>query len=298
MDRAFERMATWLRRPALYTLSYTTAQVSREPGTLTVAAPVGSAGRAIAPDVGVEVILDTSGSMLERIGRQRRIDVAREALASLVRDVLPDGVPMALRTFGGPDGRCGTQLTLALAPLDRPSVLRVVDGLRARRRTKTPIGGALDRVATDLASVTGPKTVVLITDGAETCRQDPAEAIAALQAAGLDVRVNIVGFALDDPDLVDRMRGWAARADGSYFDAASADALADAVAQAVSAPFRVLAPDGAVVATGTVGGPPVTLPPGPYRVEVLTDPPVTFDPAVVPPGENVDLLLPDEAGGG
>jgi hypothetical protein len=74
------------------------------------------------------------------------------------------------------------------------------------------------------------------------------------------------------------MARWAEAGNGSYFDAASADALAAAIQSAVSAPFEVYTSEArGPVATGTVGGDRITLDPGTYRVEVRTDPPASFD---------------------
>ena len=63
---------------------------------------------------------------------------------------------------------------------------------------------------------------------------------------------------------------------------------------ALGAPFRVYGPDGDVFDGGTVGGGPIELDPGTYRVEVLSDPPVEFDEVVVGGGEAVILELPAE----
>ena len=41
---------------------------------------------AISPEVGVEIILDTSGSMLTSLRGERRIDLAKEVLADLVTE--------------------------------------------------------------------------------------------------------------------------------------------------------------------------------------------------------------------
>jgi Mg-chelatase subunit ChlD len=38
---------------------------------------------------------------------------------------------------------------------------------------KTPLAAALERVAADLSEVDGPKIVVLVTDGEETCGGNP-----------------------------------------------------------------------------------------------------------------------------
>ena len=50
--------------------------------------------------------------------------------------------------------------------------------------------------------------------------------------------------------------------------------------------------DGAVIARGAVGGPPVSLPTGTYVVEVAVEPPVRFDEVYVAPDGSVELTLP------
>lgn len=97
------------------------------------------------------------------------------------------------------------------------------------------------------------------------------------------------------------MAGWTEAGDGSYFDAGNAAELAEAISAAVSAPFRVQAADvesGAAaepVASGTVGGGAVTVAPGTYRVEVLSDPVITFEDVVLGGGESVSLEQPGTA---
>ena len=108
------------------------------------------------------------------------------------------------------------------------------------QETDTPIGAALREVPGDLAGSSGTHVLVLITDGEETCGGDPAAAIRALKAKGIDARVNIVGFGLSDKRLKKSMQGWARLGNGGYFDARDSAQLARAVADAVSAPFRVL----------------------------------------------------------
>ena len=106
MDRAFDRLATRLRRPASYGLAWTARyeeppRVVRKPGSIsvTMGADEASSGPT-SSGVSTEIILDTSGSMLERLGRQRKIDVARKVLTDLVTRRLPAGAPVAFRVFG------------------------------------------------------------------------------------------------------------------------------------------------------------------------------------------------------
>ena len=139
--------------------------------------------------------------------------------------------------------------------------------------TKTPIAATLARVAGDLGQTKGPKILVLVTDGQESCKGDPEQAIRDLIATGLDVRVNIVGFAIDDADLKAQLEHWAEVGHGQAFDAQGSSELAAGIATALRAPFQVYdEADGQLVGSGVVGGDPVQVPPGTYRVEVLTDP--------------------------
>jgi hypothetical protein len=294
MDRAFERMATWLRRPAVYDLEY--QAINLDPGSIGIRAPEVDAPVSLAPGAAVEIILDTSGSMLKKLGGERRIVIARDSLERLVGEAMAEQLPVALRTFGGKSGKarsvCQTRLAVPLRPLVRADMLSRIRGLQAVPRTKTPIGVALAAVADDLKDVEGPRSVVLVTDGGETCGGDPAAAIDELRAGGIDVTVNIVGFALEDGALKDQMIAWAAAGRGTYFDAGGEDELVTAMAAAVSAPFRVYGPEGEVYEGGTIGGGPIQIDPGTYRVEVLTDPVIEFEEVVVEGGQSVILELP------
>ena len=99
--------------------------------------------------------------------------------------------------------------------------------------------------------------------------------------------MNIVGFAIDDAALESDIARWAELGHGSSFQADDAKQLGAAIAKTLAAPFRVRDASGAIVGGGTVGGDAVPLEPGPYRVEILTDPPATRD-IVVGVGEDVE----------
>jgi hypothetical protein len=269
-----------------------------QPGTLVVTAPesgVGEdgAGAQVSQAVTIEIIFDTSGSMLAALpDGQRRIDVAQAALTDLVMNQLPPGVPVALRVFGTTPESCETSLLVPPQPLDPEAMAGQINAIEPVNLVKTPLGASLEQVTNDLAGVSGPKIVVLVTDGEETCDGNAAAAIQALVAQGIDVQVNIVGFALEDDDaLRQQFSEWAELGNGSYFDATSAEELDEAIAAAVQAPFQVLDETGAVVASGTVGGEAVKLPAGTYTVVVLTDPEQRFENVAIEDGGEAELTL-------
>ncbi|MGH2534141.1 MAG: vWA domain-containing protein [Thermomicrobiales bacterium] len=267
------------------------------PGSIRVVASESgqTGGRApLAAGAAVELILDTSGSMLQPLGDQLRINVAKAALIDLVTTTLPPETPLALRVFGTEPDSCETTLAVPFAPLDPEAVAAQIGAIQAVNLVRTPIGAALEQVATDLADAGEPRIIVLVTDGEETCGGDPEAAIRSLIDQGIDVHVNIVGFALDDDALRSQFQSWADLGRGRYIDAGNADELRAAITAAVQPPFRVLDQDGEVVAQGVVGGDPVTVPSGTYQVEILTDPIALFEDVVVTPGAEARLALEND----
>ena len=79
---------------------------------------------------------------------------------------------------------------------------------------------------TDIANQPGQHLIVLLTDGEETCNGDAAAVIRELTAAGNDVRVNIVGFAIDELMLQETFAEWSRLGNGFYFNARDGAELA------------------------------------------------------------------------
>jgi Mg-chelatase subunit ChlD len=290
------------RDPGVYVVRYQTGQSNRVLATATSTTTVvagASTGRlriqgggdadSGRPAGAVEVILDASGSMLQRIGNRRRIELAREALVGLTGSALPEGVPFALRVFGHREaGSCRTDLEIPLTPLNRAEAAARIQSVESKNLAKTPIAASLAKVREDLAGVDGPHLVILVTDGEETCDGDPAAAIDALRNGGIEVRVNIVGFAIGDLATREDFERWARRGGGSYTDASNGEDLARAVREALRPPFEVLA-NGEVVATGIVDGQPLELPVGRYEVRLLSSPARDLGSVEVTADEEVSL---------
>lgn len=272
------------RRPIRVEPAGRLAVVFERSGEISTAATGGAAA--------VELILDASGSMLQRLDGVRRIEVARTVLDDLVRNHLPDDSQFALRVFGHKAAnQCRTDLEIPLSRLDRNAAADAIAAVNAMNLAKTPIADSLAKVALDLAAANGPKTVILITDGEETCDGDPAQVIKRLRADGLDAQVSIVGFAIDDEELKANFQNWAELGGGSYFDAASAGDLIRSLRTVISGPFRVLDAAGRVVARGVIGGAPVVLPSGSYRVETVGPTPRVIENVSIRAGELTEAKL-------
>ncbi len=294
LELAFARTAAALRAPKDYVISAAVSFKPPEPGRVGVLVPEDAPPQATAPkDRAVLVILDASGSMLKKLGKKRRIEIAKDTLTQLTQVMLPEGTPFAMRVFGDtkPDS-CETNLRVPLAPLDRNAAKGAIDAIKSINKAKTAIGASLAQSAADLGGgVGGQKLIILITDGEETCEGDPLAEIGRLKEAGLDVRVSIVGFAVDDQALKDTFAEWANAGGGGYFDATAPEELAPAVAKALLPSFEVVAADGSVVATGVAGGDAIEVPPGTYTIRVLSDPVKEYPGVVVESGGTVSVTL-------
>jgi hypothetical protein len=288
-DVEFRRMAAWLHEPASYGLSYSIGTAAPAPGRLAVTwAAVSQA--ADKSSTSVAVLLDASGSMLKRIGGKPKIEIAKQLLNDLLTKTLPPKTPLMIRVFGqGGPGSCRSDLVAPLAPLDPANLAPKIAAIRSTNGAKTAIGDSLRLAGEDMAGVGGPRQLVLITDGGEDCGGDPSAEIQKLRALGFDVRINIVGFAVDEPETREQFQKWATLGGGFFFDSSDQASLDNALRQALAQPFDVLASDGKVVAHGLVGGEPVSVPPGVYSVRLGGAEAKTFGGVQVVSGETAKV---------
>lgn len=291
LAKGFDRAVAWLKRPVDFEVEVNFAQVEDPaPALLSVIAP--ETGLDPAARGAVSIILDASGSMLKRMDGNRRIDVAKAAIRRTVEQVLPEQVPLALRVYGHREaGACRTDLEIPLAPLNKADFLTRLDAIQAINLARTPIAESIRAVSGDLAEAEGRRLVVLLTDGEETCEGDPAAAIQALQDQGMDVRINIVGFAIDDQALKDQFADWAALGNGSYLDAADASLLNEALDQSLQLPFEVLDNTDEVIAVGLLGAEPMSLQAGNYTVRIELAGRIEQYPVTLAPGDERQVVI-------
>lgn len=168
-------------------------------------APVTGAAAADAP-APVVLVLDASGSMVRDAGGRSRMAVAQEATHTAIA-ALPSGTPTGLLVFGTGTGNddseraagCQDVKTLSpLRPVDAKSLDAAVDDIRASGFT--PIGPALRKAAAMLPA-TGPGSIVLVSDGVDTCAPPSScEVAAQLHRDNPLLTIHVVGFGVEDDE--------------------------------------------------------------------------------------------------
>lgn len=226
-------------------------------------------GQEALPGDGLMIVLDSSGSMVADAGNgQTRIEAAKDAVAALV-EVLPDGINVGLTVYGhrvGSDddlreqGCQDIETVVDVAPLDRDALTGALGGFEPSGYT--PIGAALESAAADLEAVTGRATIVLVSDGIDTCAPPPAcDVAAALRDDGRDITVETVGFQVDEAARAE-LECIAEATGGSYRDAPDAASLAEGIQALSSRSFRAYLPAGDEITGGGSAADATALPLG------------------------------------
>jgi hypothetical protein len=264
------------------------------PGSLRVVYVAEKGKLALHPAIvpAVELILDCSYSMSAQMGRSTKLEVAKSALLVDLLKNLPDQAWVGLRLYGHwgtliprrtdpyarelkvDDPRLNTdsELVVAVTPLttyQRKDIHRWVEW--AKPRGKTPLVYSLLQARKDFpGGWKGPRLVVLLSDGMETCGGKLEDVAKAYQGSGIDVVVHVIGFDVQDPEEQKQLQALAKAGGGNYYDAADAKQLAAALREAVAGARFVVQDEAGkkVMAQGVLNGAPVPLTPGSYRVSI------------------------------
>jgi Ca-activated chloride channel homolog len=176
-------------------------------------------------------VLDASGSMTARLpGGRTRMDAAKTAMNTLI-DGLPVNIHVGLSAYGTSTGSsegekaAGCRDVRTLQPvgrIDRAAMRAKVAGIRPRGYT--PIGQSLRQAAASLPA-SGPRAIVLVSDGIDTCAPPaPCEVARSLAGSGVELAVHTVGFQVD-PKARTELECIASATGGSYSDAPDAESL-------------------------------------------------------------------------
>lgn len=178
------------------------------------------------------IVLDASGSMWGQIGGRSKIEIARETLGTVLQSV-PAGTELGLMVYGHREKGSCSDIELAVAPGagTGEAITAFVSGLNPKG--KTPLTQSVEQAADILKYTEDKATVVLVTDGLETCEADPCALASALEEKGVDFTTHVVGFGLTEEEGK-QVACLAENTGGKYFQASDATQLVAALTETVA----------------------------------------------------------------
>ena len=179
------------------------------------------------------IVLDASGSMWGQIDGKPKLEIARQTLKTVLQSV-PADAELGLMAYGHRHkGQCDDiELVVPPAAGTAAAISQAADTMKFLG--KTPLSEAVRQAAEALRYTEEKATVVLITDGIETCNADPCALGRELEQSGVDFTAHVVGFGLTDEEGK-QVACLAENTGGKYIQAGDRQALEDALKTVVVA---------------------------------------------------------------
>ena len=182
----------------------------------------------------VILVLDASGSMWGQINGKAKIDIAKDVVGKVLSSWKPED-DIGLVVYGHREkGSCTDIETVwPPKPLNINQYMSPVKALSPKG--KTPMTQAVRQAAEALKYTEQKSTVILVSDGLETCGEDPCAVARELEKSGVELTVHTVGFGLDDKGAVAQLKCMAEETGGLSVLADNADELESAIQKTVHA---------------------------------------------------------------
>ena len=180
------------------------------------------------------IVLDASGSMWGQVDGRPKLEIARETLHNVLKTI-PSDLELGFMAYGHREkGNCADiELIVPPAAGTAGAITTAADNLKFLG--KTPLTAAVRQAAEALKFTEDKATVILITDGLETCNADPCALGKELEQSGVDFTANVVGFGLTAEEGK-QVACLAENTGGKYIQADDAKGLEDALVETVVAP--------------------------------------------------------------
>jgi Ca-activated chloride channel family protein len=176
------------------------------------------------------LVLDASGSMWGQIDGKTKIEIAREAVQSMVAN-WSESNELGLIAYGHREKGSCDDIEIILQPgaVDSARFTSIVQGISPKG--KTPLTAAVRLAAEELRYTEEKATVILLSDGVETCDLDPCAVGAELEKLGVDFTAHVVGFDVNSIEEQAGLRCLAENTGGMFIAAKDAAELQAALAK-------------------------------------------------------------------
>lgn len=168
-------------------------------------------------------IYDASGSMWAQVEGKSRIQIARDVLSGSLQK-LPDDQKIGLMAYGHrKKGDC--EDVEFLVGMDNVSKEEIIHSLEAVKPLgMTPLAYSATMAIGKLRELNIRTTIILITDGIESCGGNICDVVTAAKKEGIEFRLHIIGFGLKESDT-EQLKCAALAGEGNYYDASDAEGL-------------------------------------------------------------------------
>ena len=170
-------------------------------------------------------IYDASGSMWGKMDNTTKKAIASEVLTTTLGN-LAEEQQFGLIVYGHrKKGDCDDiEYAVDLSNQSKTKVTDIVSQLNPTG--KTPLARSATMAFDALKKDQAKATIILITDGIESCDGDICKVVTEAKANGIDFKLHIVGFGLKDAEK-EQLKCAAQAGNGQYYDADDATALSD-----------------------------------------------------------------------
>ncbi len=187
------------------------------------------------------IVFDASGSMYGQVPGGVKIDIAKKVVSDIVGSIAP-GMELGLMAYGHrKKGDCeDIELLVPPQPGSSAAILKAVAALEPKG--KTPLTAAVIQAAKYLKFEEVKVSVILVSDGVETCHNDPCMAAEELERLGIDFTCHVIGFDLK-PGESSGLECLAKKTGGMYLtakDAASLKSSLETAMKQVAKPVTTL----------------------------------------------------------
>lgn len=185
-------------------------------------------------------IYDASGSMWGQIDGVSKMEIATDVLSTSVNN-FPENQNVGLVAYGHRrEGDCrDVEFMVGMDNNNKSLINQTLSGIRPLGRT--PLAYSATQVINTLRESEERATVILVTDGIESCDGNICEVVQAAKGEGIDFKMHIIGFGLQGEETT-QLQCAAKAGDGQYYDAENAEALSEVLNEATES--TVDEPDG------------------------------------------------------
>lgn len=171
-------------------------------------------------------ILDGSGSMWGQVEGTTKIELAKDMMTNLVEE-LPRDLYTGLEVYGHRNkGDCND--IEMLSPMETSNQQVLIERINSiNPKGKTPITNAFQLASKQLLSREEATTIVLVSDGKDTCQGDPCALIKDLRKQGVKLEVHVVGLGVSGEES-EQLMCIAEAGGGRYISANTAEQLYEA----------------------------------------------------------------------